>query len=81
MGCHRGAGERYHGIAGVGYAEDDLVVRVVEAEDRAERLVFVGVDAAERADDRDGWQLRVDRRWCCGSAEACRSDQHGEDVE
>ena len=48
------AHHRQDRVGGGGDAEQNLVVRIIEIEGRAQRVVGVIVDAAERADDADG---------------------------
>jgi len=74
MGPDRAANEGSDRIVGAGEAEDDLVVRIVEREDRAQSLPPKSLDAAERLHDADG--RRVFRR--PGRAAAARATAHCE---
>ena len=81
MRRHRAPRDRRDRIGGVGDAEDDFVIGIVEGEDRGERLLGERLDAAQRLDDRDRRRVGGGGKRLAAAAAADGGDGGAEDVQ
>ena len=81
MRGHRAPRDRRDRIGGVGDAEDDFVIGIVEGEDRGERLLRERLDAAQRLDDGDRRRVGGRGERPAAAAAADGGDGGAEDVQ
>ena len=77
----RAANERRDGVVGASQAEDDLVVRIVERENRAQRFPREHLDAAKRLHDGDGGSIFLNWGRIGASSASTQSHPDAECVE